>query len=83
MVVVDEGFDFCKVGIIVFIIIMDFELIVFKIMFDYKLELEVYNFYLFDVLIKVVEKEGIINFFIYVKLDMGMYWLGFEEKDIL
>lgn len=63
--------------------IMNFELIVFKIMFDYKLEFEVYSFYLLNELIKVVEKEGVMNFFIYIKLDMGMYCLGFVFEEIL
>jgi alanine racemase len=80
--VADEGADLRKCGINASIIIMDPELTAFKTMFDYKLEPEVYNFYMLKALIRAAEKEGIARFPIHVKLDTGMHRLGFEEKDI-
>lgn len=80
--VADEGAELRKADITASIIIMDPELTAFKTMFDYKLEPEVYNFYMLDALIKAAEKEGITRFPIHIKFDTGMHRLGFEEKDI-
>jgi alanine racemase len=80
--VADEGAELRKAGITASIIIMDPELTAFKTMFDYKLEPEVYNFYMLQALIKAAEKEGMNHFPIHIKLDTGMHRLGFEEKDI-
>ena len=49
-------------------------------LFDYRLEPEVYNFQLLEALIYAAEKEGITNFPIHVKLDTGMHRLGFDPK---
>lgn len=80
--VADEGADLRKAGVTASIIIMDPELTAFKTMFDYKLEPEVYNFFMLKALIRAAEKEGITHFPIHIKLDTGMHRLGFEEKDI-
>ena len=80
--VADEGSELRKAGITSSIIIMDPELTAFKTMFDYKLEPEVYNFYLLDALIKAAEKEGGTHFPIHIKLDTGMHRLGFSVDDI-
>ncbi|MFV0588998.1 bifunctional UDP-N-acetylmuramoyl-tripeptide:D-alanyl-D-alanine ligase/alanine racemase [Bacteroides reticulotermitis] len=80
--VADEGSELRKAGVTSSIIIMDPELSAFKTMFDYKLEPEVYNFYLLDALIHAAEKEGITNLPIHVKLDTGMHRLGFAIEDI-
>ena len=80
--VADEGSELRKAGITSSIIIMDPELTAFKTMFDYKLEPEVYNFYLLDALIKAAEKEGVTHFPIHIKLDTGMHRLGFSVDDI-
>ena len=80
--VADEGAELRKADITASIIIMDPELTAFKTMFDYKLEPEVYNFYMLDALIKAAEKEGMTRFPIHIKFDTGMHRLGFEEKEI-
>jgi len=80
--VADEGSDLRKAGITSSILIMNPEMTAFKTMFDYKLEPEVYSFYMLDALIKAAEKEGITNYPIHIKLDTGMHRLGFEPKDI-
>lgn len=80
--VADEGSDLRKAGITASIIIMNPEMTAFKMMFDYKLEPEVYSFHLLDALIKEAEKEGITNFPIHVKLDTGMHRLGFSAEDM-
>ena len=80
--VADEGSDLRKAGITGSILIMNPEMTAFKTMFDYKLEPEVYSFYMLDALIKAAEKEGITNYPIHIKLDTGMHRLGFEPDDI-
>lgn len=81
--VADEGADLRKAGITSNIMIMNPEMTSFKMLFDYSLEPEVYNFQLLDALIYAAEKEGITNFPIHIKLDTGMHRLGFNpEKDM-
>ncbi|KAA6347687.1 Alanine racemase 1 [termite gut metagenome] len=80
--VADEGCDLRKAGITTSIIIMNPELSAFKTMFDYKLEPEVYNFYVLDALIRNAEKQGVTNFPIHIKIDTGMHRLGFDPADI-
>lgn len=75
--VADEGADLRKAGITCPIIVMNPEISAFRTMFEYKLEPEVYSFYLLDELIKVAEREGANNIPIHVKIDTGMHRLGF------
>ena len=79
--VADEGADLRKAGITSNIMVMNPEMTSFKMLFDYRLEPEVYNFQLLEALIYAAEKEGITNFPIHVKLDTGMHRLGFDPKD--
>lgn len=81
--VADEGADLRKAGITANIIIMNPEMTSFKMLFDNRLEPEVYSFKLLEALIYTAEKEGITNFPIHIKLDTGMHRLGFDpEKDM-
>ncbi len=76
--VADEGADLRKAGITANIMIMNPEMTSFKMLFDYRLEPEVFNFDILEALIRAAEKEGITNFPIHVKLDTGMHRLGFN-----
>ncbi|MCQ2112035.1 MAG: bifunctional UDP-N-acetylmuramoyl-tripeptide:D-alanyl-D-alanine ligase/alanine racemase [Bacteroidaceae bacterium] len=78
--VADEGADLRKAGITSNIMIMNPELTSFKMLFDYRLEPEVYNFQLLEALIRAAEKEGITNFPIHIKIDTGMHRLGFNPE---
>lgn len=78
--VADEGADLRKAGVTANIMIMNPEMTSFKMLFDYRLEPEVYNFQLLDALISAAEKEGITNFPIHIKLDTGMHRLGFNPE---
>lgn len=81
--VADEGADLREAGITANIMIMNPETTSFKMLFDYRLEPEVFCFSLLDQLIRAAEKEGITNFPIHIKLDTGMHRLGFDpDKDI-
>lgn len=81
--VADEGADLRKAGITSNIMIMNPEMTSFKMLFDYRLEPEVFSFELLEALIRAAEKEGITNFPVHIKLDTGMHRLGFDpEKDM-
>ncbi len=76
--VADEGADLRKAGITANIMIMNPETTSFKMLFDYRLEPEVFSFPLLEQLIHAAEKEGITNFPVHIKLDTGMHRLGFN-----
>jgi alanine racemase len=78
--VADEGADLREAGITANIMIMNPETTSFKMLFDYRLEPEVFSFDLLEQLIHAAEKEGITNFPIHVKLDTGMHRLGFHPE---
>ncbi|MCH5174843.1 MAG: bifunctional UDP-N-acetylmuramoyl-tripeptide:D-alanyl-D-alanine ligase/alanine racemase [Prevotellaceae bacterium] len=78
--VADEGADLRKAGITASIMVMNPETTSFKMLFDYRLEPEVFSFNLLEQLIHAAEKEGITNFPIHIKLDTGMHRLGFDPK---
>ena len=76
--VADEGADLREAGITANIMIMNPETTSFKMLFDYRLEPEVFSFDLLEQLIHAAEKEGITNFPIHIKIDTGMHRLGFN-----
>lgn len=78
--VADEGADLRKAGITANIMIMNPETTSFKMLFDYRLEPEVFSFDLLEQLIHAAEKEGITNFPVHIKLDTGMHRLGFNPQ---
>ena len=80
--VADEGTELRKAGITSSILIMNPETRAFTTLFEYKLEPEVYSFYLLESLVKEAEKEGISNFPVHIKLDTGMHRLGFMPEDM-
>jgi alanine racemase len=78
----DEGEDLRKEGISIPILVMNPEISGFHLLFDHKLEPEVYGFRLLDALIKEAERRGITSFPIHIKIDTGMHRLGFEPDDL-
>ena len=78
--VADEGADLREAGITANIMIMNPETTSFKMLFDYRLEPEVFSFNILEQLIHAAEKEGITNFPIHIKLDTGMHRLGFNPE---
>jgi len=81
--VADEGADLRKAGITANVMVMNPEMTSFKMLFDYRLEPEVFNFDMLEALIRAAEKEGITNYPVHIKLDTGMHRLGFDpEKDM-
>lgn len=80
--VADEGAELRKEGITIPIIVMNPEFSSFNVLFENRLEPEVYNFRILDAFIKETEKRGITSYPIHVKIDTGMHRLGFNHEDI-
>ncbi len=78
--VADEGADLREAGITANIMIMNPETTSFKMLFDYRLEPEVFSFSLLEQLIHAAEREGITHFPVHIKLDTGMHRLGFNPE---
>ena len=81
--VADEGEELRKEGITIPIMVMNPELNSFHVLFDQRLEPEVYNFRLLDALIRETKRCGITSFPVHIKIDTGMHRLGFNPDDIL
>ena len=81
----DEGIELRKTGITTPIIVMNPEDESFDAMLKYNLEPEIYNFRILHLLDKAI-KRNLLNYdnaiSIHIKLDTGMYRLGFEANDI-
>jgi len=80
--VADEGADLRHEGIRIPIIVMNPEKGSFGMIFDYKLEPEIYSFRLLDSFIIAAEKLGLTDYPIHIKIDSGMHRLGFEQQDM-
>ena len=78
--VADEGAELRNAGITANIMVMNPEMTSFRMLFDYRLEPEVFNFDILEALIRAAEKEGITNFPVHIKIDTGMHRLGFNAK---
>ena len=74
----DEGATLREAGITANIMVMNPEMTSFPVLFDHRLEPEVYNFDLLEALIHAAEREGITGFPVHIKLDTGMHRLGFH-----
>ena len=80
--VADEGAELRHEGIRIPIVVMNPEKGSFGMIFDNKLEPEIYSFRLLDAFIISAEKLGLIDYPIHIKIDSGMHRLGFEPKDM-
>lgn len=78
----DEGVELRKAGITTNIMVMNPERTSFSMLFNHKLEPEIYSFHLLDEIIRAAEHNGVTNFPIHIKIDTGMHRLGFDMKDI-
>ena len=80
--VADEGEDLRKEGISIPIIVMNPELSSLNLLFEHRLEPEVYSFRMLDALIKETARRGITSFPVHIKIDTGMRRLGFEPREV-
>lgn len=80
--VADEGAELRREGIRIPIVVMNPEKGSFGMIFDNKLEPEIYSFRLLDAFITSAEKLGLTDYPIHIKIDSGMHRLGFEPQDM-
>ena len=80
--VADEGAELRREGIRIPIVVMNPEKGSFGMIFDNKLEPEIYSFRFLDAFIASAEKLGVTDYPIHVKIDSGMHRLGFEPQDM-
>lgn len=75
----DEGVTLRKAGIKTPIMVMNPEETSFDAILQHNLEPEIYNFFIFDQLVKACDVDEVS---IHIEVDCGMKRLGFEESEI-
>ncbi len=78
----DEGIELRKAGITLPIIVMNPELSSFNMMLDYELEPEIYSFQVLEAYLSAVQRQGLTNVPVHIKIDTGMNRLGFVASEI-
>ncbi|MBS2211776.1 bifunctional UDP-N-acetylmuramoyl-tripeptide:D-alanyl-D-alanine ligase/alanine racemase [Carboxylicivirga mesophila] len=78
----DEGIELRKAGITLPIIVMNPELSSFPMMLEYELEPEIYSFQVLDAFLSAVQRQGLTNVPVHIKIDTGMNRLGFVPTEI-
>lgn len=80
--VADEGADLRRAGITMPIMVLNPRVDSYPMMFENRLEPEIFSFDLLDQFIWEARRQGVKNYPIHIKLDTGMHRLGFLEKDM-
>lgn len=78
----DEGVSLRKAGIKTPIMVMNPDPVSFSHMVDHMLEPEIFNLRGLRLFSQETEKRGIGSYPVHIKLDTGMYRLGFQRGDI-
>jgi len=78
----DEGVELRKAGITLPVMVMNAEETTFDILLQYNLEPELYSFNILNAFQNYLQRSGINNYPVHIKLDTGMHRLGFEQQDI-
>ena len=80
--IADEGVDLRTSGISTPIVVMNPELHSFETMIDYNLEPEIYSLSVLKNFETTLKRCGLKNYPIHLKLDTGMYRMGFVDSDL-
>ena len=78
----DEGVTLRKNGIYVPVMVMNPEKNDYFLITEYNLEPEIYNFRVLNDFCRYLEKSGLRNYPVHLKIDTGMHRLGFGKTDI-
>ena len=78
----DEGIELREAGITLPIIVMNPELSSFPLMLSYDLEPEIYSFEVLDAFNLAVQRHGLVDVPIHIKVDTGMNRLGFLPGEL-
>lgn len=80
--IADEGVELRMDGIGTPIVVMNPELHSFETMIDYNLEPEIYSISVLKNFETILKKSGLKNYPIHLKLDTGMYRMGFNDSEL-
>ncbi|MDE5969610.1 MAG: alanine racemase [Muribaculaceae bacterium] len=80
--VIDEGIELRRAGVTMPIIVLNPRADNYDLMFEYRLEPEVYGIDILERIISKANKAGIKNFPIHLKMDTGMHRLGFSYDNL-
>ncbi len=80
--VVDEGIRLRQAGITMPILVMNPDVNVLPLCYEYHLEPEIYSFALLRAFLDSGQRLGISQYPVHLKLDTGMHRLGFTQEDI-
>jgi alanine racemase len=78
----DEGVELRKAGITLPVMVMNAEESTFDMLVQYNLEPELYSFGILNAFENYLQRSGINNYPVHIKLDTGMHRLGFETEEI-
>lgn len=78
----DEGVELRKAGIHLPIMVMNVDEAAFETIIENNLEPELFSFNIFNAFISFLQKNGLQQYPVHIKLDTGMHRLGFEQKDL-
>lgn len=80
--VLDEGVELRRQGITMPIMVMNPRVANYKMMFDNRLEPEIYTFSMLRDVMEAARRNGISAYPIHIKLDTGMHRMGFVEEEL-
>ena len=80
--VLDEGIDLRNAGITMPIMVLNPKVLNYPLLFQNRLEPEIFGFDILEEIIAEARKLGITRYPIHIKLDTGMHRLGFLESDL-
>ncbi|CAN5793790.1 bifunctional UDP-N-acetylmuramoyl-tripeptide:D-alanyl-D-alanine ligase/alanine racemase [soil metagenome] len=78
----DEGVELRKAGVHLPIMVMNLDEAAFEAIIENNLEPELFSFNIFKAFISFLQKNGLQQYPVHIKLDTGMHRLGFEQKDL-
>ena len=78
----DEGVQLRKAGITLPILVLNPEQATFDVIVQFDLEPELYSFSILNLFFQYLQRSGIKNYPVHIKLDTGMHRLGFTAKDM-
>lgn len=78
----DEGVDLRKAGITLPIMVMNPEPVTFDALTEHNLEPELFSFSILHAFEAYLEKEGITDYPVHLKIDTGIHRLGFMQQEL-
>ena len=78
----DEGVELRRAGIHLPIMVMNPEEATFASLVDHDLQPEIFSFGMLDLFSRYLQKEGVGEFPVHLKIDTGMHRLGFLPEEI-